>query len=121
MIKTRKKPKDPEPEPIPVPTPVEGKTVALIETYDIAQASSFRHRLIACIVKTAGGILNEESPAEERVALAQAAVIDPNSIAERFVWPMLSNPSIAASGIQATDADLEYQCSQVWDIVAGVK
>lgn len=92
----------------------------LIETYDIAQASSFRHRLIACVVKTAGTILNEDNAAPERVALARAAVIDPNSIAERFIWPMLSNPAIAAAGIQASDGDLEFQCAQVWDIVAGV-
>lgn len=93
----------------------------LIETYDIAQASSFRHRLIACVVKTAGSVLNESDAPEGRVALARAAVIDPNSIAERFIWPMLSNPTIAAAGIQATDGDLEFQCAQVWNVVAGVE
>lgn len=94
--------------------------MSLIAMYDIAKASSFRHRLISCIVKTAGAVLGESDAPEERVALARAAVIDPNSVAERFVWPMLSNPAIADAGISASDADLEYQCAQVWNIVAGV-
>jgi hypothetical protein len=58
--------------------------------------------------------------AMKRRALADAAVMDPMSVAQRFVWPMLSNASIAAQGIEAPDSDLEYQCAQVWNTVAGV-
>lgn len=93
--------------------------------YDVAQAPSFRNRLVACIVHTAGNVFAEASTEnnivdQKRRILADQAVTDPESVAQRFVWPMLSNPTIASKGIQSTDDDLEYQCAQVWDTVAGV-
>jgi hypothetical protein len=101
------------------------RKMSLIHMSDVANAPSFKNRLIACIVKTAGDVFQEaphESPAvaNKRRALADAAMMDPQSVAQRFVWPMLSNPAIAAAGIEATDSDLEYQCAQVWNTVAGV-
>lgn len=101
--------------------------MALIELYDVAQAPSFRNRLVACIVQTAGNVFNEEEKAsannivyQKRQNLAQQAVIDPHEVAQRFVWPMLSNPVIAKEGIGADDDALAYQCAQVWNTVAGV-
>ena len=99
--------------------------MALIEMYDVAQAPSFRNRLIACIVKTAGVVFGEDPGDnnivyQKRQTLATEAVTNPEAVAQRFVWPMLSNPSIASSGIEATDGDLEYQAAQVWNTVAGV-
>lgn len=99
--------------------------MALIEMYDIAQAPSFRNRLVACIVRTAGNVFIEaetdnNTVDQKRRNLADTALLNPEAVAQRFVWPMLSNASIAALGIEATDSDLEYQCAQVWNVVAGV-
>lgn len=100
--------------------------MSFIATSDLASAASFRTRLTSCIVKVAGTVLDEDQSAhpdpvaDKRLTLAQSILREPTAQAQAFIWPVLSNGAIAAAGLDATDADLEYQVTQVWDSLAGV-
>lgn len=98
--------------------------MGLIETYEVAQAASFRNRLIACIVKVAGTVFTEENTGsvvnQKRQTLVGQVLNGPEQVVQRFVWPVLSNPAIAEQGIATSDGDLEFQITQTWNMVAGV-
>lgn len=100
--------------------------MGFLETADLAAATSFRMRLMACIVKVAGTVQDEDQSnmagphGSKRLDLASSVMLDPAAKAPAFIWPVLSNQTIAAAGLDAADGDLEYQVNQVWDHVAGV-
>lgn len=100
--------------------------MSYLDTADLAYAASFRARVKVGLVNAAGAILEEDqdamspSQADKRNLLATNVLRDPDSIVSAFIWPILANVSIAASGLAATDGDLLYQITQVWDNVAGV-
>jgi hypothetical protein len=99
--------------------------VSFLEVADLADASSFRRRLVSCVAKCAGQVMAEAPTGKSNVDtkrndLAREALRDPVSVANRFVWGVLSNVSIAAYGLDATDQDLEFQVGQMWSTVAGV-
>lgn len=99
--------------------------MAFIEISDLADASSFRRRLVPAIATVAGNVLAETPTGKDRKdtkrkELAQRALRDPVATAEMFVWGVLSNPVVAAAGIAATDGDIQYQVNQMWSTIAGV-
>lgn len=100
--------------------------MGFLETSDLANAVSFRLRLTSCIVKVAGTILAEDQNSmgkpqgDKRVELASAVMRAPETQVSAFIWPVLSNSTIAGAGLDAADGDIEYQVTQVWDQVAGV-
>jgi hypothetical protein len=77
-------------------------------------------------VKVAGTVLAEDPStlgsiqAQKRLGLAQVVLRDPDAQLPAFIYPVVSNPAIAAAGLDAPDGDLEFQVTQVWDAVAGV-
>ena len=99
--------------------------MALIDTSDVADAASFRRRLVPCVARVAG-IVRTETPSgrmrvdEKRNELARQALRDPRVVSELFVWGVLSNDVIASAGISASDADLQYQVTQIWSTIAAV-
>lgn len=98
----------------------------LMTVADLSVAPSFKARLSAGIITVAGQILpaaQDEMPSAQynkRYNLAGDVLRDPLGIADRFVWPVLANPAIQESGIAATDNDIIYQITAIWDAVAGV-
>ena len=100
--------------------------MSFLETADLAYAASFRARVKVGLVNCAGAVLQEdqdalsEAHADKRNTLAANVLRDPDSIVSAFIWPILANVSIAASGLDASDGDLLYQINAVWDNVAGV-
>lgn len=100
--------------------------MSYIEVADLAEAASFRTRVKVAIVTAAVNVLAEdtssmtETKASKRNALATAVLTDPQSFADRFAWPVVANPSIAANGLASPDGDLAFVVSSVWNAMAGV-
>ena len=96
-----------------------------LHTYDLAQSVSFRRRLTPCIAKVAGIVLQTADTGKysldlKRKELARTVLRDPELASNQFIWPVLSNVSIAGAGLDATDGDIEYQVGEIWNVVAGV-
>lgn len=94
---------------------------------DIATATHdiFRGRVRVAAVKTAVAVANEAESGDPRRdglrnTLATNVLNDPLAYTERFTWAMLTNGTVAAAGINATDNDLDYVMTTIWDAVAGV-
>lgn len=99
--------------------------MALIDVSDVAEASSFRRRLVPCVARVAGNVRTETPTGQtwvddKRNELARQALRDPVAVAQQFVWGVLANPVISSAGIAATDADIEYQVTEIWSTIAGV-
>lgn len=100
--------------------------MSYLNTYDLAQAASFRHRILAALVNRAGITITEPlgdmTPVhhDKRRGLAVETLNNPEGVVGRFVWPVLANPTIAGKGLDATDGELDYQIAQVWDSLSGV-
>lgn len=99
--------------------------MSFIDISDLADASSFRRRLVPAVAKVAGQVMSETPSGKvtldrKRSDLAREALRNPVDVSERFVWSVLSNVTIAAAGLDSTDGDLEYQVNQSWSTIAGV-
>ena len=100
--------------------------MSYINVNDLAESASFKVRVKVAIVTAAANVVHEDTSAftperrDKRNALARAILADPTSFAQTFVWPVVSNASIAASGLDASDGDLAYQVSAIFDAMAGV-
>lgn len=100
--------------------------MGFLETNDLAYAPSFRARVKVGIVKYAGVVLTEakgsmtDAHYDKRTAYARDVLRDPESVVSSFIWPVLSNATIANEGLDTTDSSIEYQIGQVWDNLAGV-
>ncbi len=96
-----------------------------IDISDLAEANSFRRRLVPAVAVVAGNILAESPTGKfqvdtKRNQLARDALRDPVSVTTQFVWGVLSNAVIAAAGLAATDQDLQFQVNEMWSTIAGV-
>jgi hypothetical protein len=97
-----------------------------LEISDLVKADSFRARLLVGIVHAAGQVLTDaredKSTAwyNKRIELARNVLRDPSPIVNAFLWPVVSNPTIATKGLDSEDAEILSQVHAVWDIVAGV-
>lgn len=92
----------------------------------VAQHRVFRDRVLVATVRTAVAVAAEAPSAPPdatrdalRAALATNVLADPLGHVERFSWAVITNPSVAASGLAATDSDLEFVLATIWDAVAG--
>lgn len=90
----------------------------------LAQHKVFRDRVLVATVRTAVAVSAEAPTADAahdamRSALATNVLNNPLGHVERFAWAVITNPSVAASGLAATDSDLEYVLTTIWDAVAG--
>lgn len=89
----------------------------------LAGDPQFRDRVIVAALQTAVGILATEPPVgqeeyvERRQALATAVFNTPREMTDRFAWAVISNPGI---GPAATDSDIEYTITTVWDPLSGI-
>ncbi len=57
---------------------------------------------------------------DKRRQLAQRVFQGVDSNIDIFMYPVLSNVTIAANGLASADADIEYQVNAVFDGLAGV-
>lgn len=100
--------------------------MGFLETNDLAHAPSFRARVTTSLVKVAGSVLEEPQGEKslthynKRLSLARDVFSDPAKKVDSFIWPVLSNPTVAAEGLDTNDSSIEYQVSEVWDLLAGV-
>jgi hypothetical protein len=100
--------------------------VTYIDTADLAEAASFRTRVKVAIVTAAANVVHEDPSgysdprAVKRNQLAVNILSDPESWTQRFVWPVVANPSIAANGLASSDGDLLFQVGAIFDAMAGV-
>jgi len=100
--------------------------MSYLNTYDLAQASSFRNRLVSAIVSSAGFIMSESmdglGPQQhaKRHGLAMEVLNAPEHMVQRFIWPVLANTTIAQKGLDTSDGELNFQIATVWDSLAGV-
>lgn len=96
------------------------------QTIDLVQCQSFRLRVTAAVV-TAAGQINGESVTSgyedyyvKRSTLAQRVFVNPDGVSPTFVWLCAANPTIASTGLAASDGDIQYVVNSSWDDVAGV-
>lgn len=100
--------------------------MSYLNVADLAEAYSFRTRVKVAVVKAAADVVHEDTTdysqnrAEKRAVLARNVLADPQRYGDLFVWPVLSNATIAAAGLDSPDGDLSYQVSAVFDAMAGV-
>lgn len=100
--------------------------MSYISVADLADAASFRVRVKVAVVTAAANVVHEGTASltpqqhDKRAVLARNILADPAKYGDLFVWPVVANPSIAASGLDSSDGDLAYQVSAVFDAMAGV-
>lgn len=93
---------------------------------DLADSASFKTRVKVAVVVAAANVVHEDrhsygpQQADKRAVLARNILADPDQYARLFTWPVIANPSIAASGLDSSDGDLAYQVGAIFDAMAGV-
>lgn len=100
----------------------------LREIYTLGTDTVLRERVLAALVRKAGFVFAEPSPALERFALARQAALSPEGLVAPFARQCAANATIQTSaiisGVIGTDAipdnDLIYVIDVTWDIIAGV-
>jgi hypothetical protein len=101
----------------------------LKQIYDLGQTTDLRERVMAAVVRQAGFIFAESSPAAARLALARQAVLAPEGIVAAFARQCADNGTIQTEAVAGDgtintgaipDNDIIYVVSVVWDRVAGV-
>jgi hypothetical protein len=94
----------------------------LLELYNLRFTSqNLKNRTVAAIAKAAQDVLNEDAGTANhaaRVAWASAALADTPTMAERMMWGMLANATIAAAGDAATDNDIQFVVNSLVDTFA---
>lgn len=101
--------------------------MSYIEVNDLAEAQSFKVRVKVAVVNVAATVMAEdrsgmnEARGSKRGSLARAILMAPAQYADLFVWPVVSNPTIAAAGLASPDGDLAYVVTSVFDALAGVE
>lgn len=91
----------------------------------LAAHPGFRDRVRVAAVVTAVNVAAETPNADQRVAslrktLATNTLGDPIGATDKFTWAVLTNATVGANGLAATDGDLEFTVSSIWNALAGV-
>lgn len=92
---------------------------------DLATHQGFRERVKVAMLVTAFNVSSEASTGDARTDslrgnLATNILNDPEGYTDRFAWGIITNPTVAASGLSAPDGDLEFVVTTLWDAMAGV-
>lgn len=94
----------------------------LAELYNLRFTSAgLKNRTVAAIAKAAQDVLNESDQTANhtaRVAWAKLALADAPAMAEKMLWGLLSNATIAGDGEAATDNDIQFVVNSLIDTFA---
>jgi len=97
--------------------------MALIDTYNLRyNSATLQSKVVAAVAKAAMDILNEDPATAnhaDRVTWAAEALSHTKTVAEKFMWGVVSNASIAAAGEDATDNDIQFVVNSLIDTIAG--
>jgi len=101
----------------------------LRQIYNLGQDTALRERVLAALVRKAGFVFAEASPAAARLALAHQAAVAPESLQATFARQCANNGTIQGEAIDGTgtintdaipDNDILFVIDTVWDSIAGV-
>jgi hypothetical protein len=94
----------------------------LLETFNLRNTSSgLRNRLAVACVRSAVDVLNEAANTTnhaQRVKWANATLADAQGMAEKMMWGLLANATVASAGEAATDNDILFVVSSLIDTFA---
>jgi hypothetical protein len=96
--------------------------MALIDQANLAGDSAFQARVQMAIVQAALQIVGED-PGDDadlsyrRQSLGISVLQRPAEMAPRFAWAVAANPAITTD---ATDSDIQFTITTVWNDIAGV-
>ncbi len=97
------------------------------ESAELASDPTFTARVRVAALEAAINILND-SPTDGyethyfgRVALAQRIIAVAGAGLDELTWLVATNPTIGNAGLDATDNDIAFVVSTVWDSVAGLR
>lgn len=99
--------------------------MAYLDDASLAQHRGFRDRVLVATMRTAVAVAakapsNDASYDAIRASLATNVLNDPLGNVERFAWAVITEPTIASSGLATTDGDLDAELAAIWDAIAGV-
>ena len=92
-----------------------------LEIFGLRDDSDLRSRTAVAVVVEATAVKDETTPVAARIAWAQEALSDPESVAKQALWVILAeNKNLSVATIQgATDASLQTNVASVVDLLAG--
>ncbi len=83
-----------------------------LELYNLRfTATTLKSRVASAIAKAAQDVLNESDQTENhanRIVWARAGLNDARAMAERMMWGVLGNATIASEGDASTDNDVQF-------------
>ena len=92
----------------------------------LAIDAAFTTRVQVAAMEAAIAIMNEASIDgyevyhSKRTALARRAITDSGSLIAPLSWAVAANGTISAAGLEATDNDIQFVVTSVWDALAEV-
>lgn len=95
--------------------------MAYIDTFTLWSSANLRNRTTVAVAIAAQDVLNESPTTAnhtKRLAWAQFAQVNPFQESERFMWAVVSNPTIAVAGEACTDNDIQFVVNSNIDIQA---
>jgi hypothetical protein len=100
----------------------------LREIFRLGQDTALRERVLAAVVRKAGFVFAEESPAAERLSLARQAALSPESLVAAFSRQCADNATVQSTAVVGgqvdtdliPDNDIIFIVDTVWDDIAGV-
>lgn len=94
----------------------------LLEIYNLRyQTVTLKQRMIAAIAQASYDVLNEDAGTPNhanRVIWAYTTLADAQAMAERMMWGLISNATVAAAGDGSTDADIQFVVNSLIDSYA---
>ncbi len=94
----------------------------LAALYDLRYGTNtLKNRLTAACAKSAQYVLIEDPATAnhaQRVKWAWATLGDAPGMAEKLMWGLVANTTVAAAGEAATDSDIEYVVASLIDTFA---
>lgn len=94
----------------------------LLELYNLRYSSSnLKNRLTSAIADAAQDVLNEDAGTTnhaQRVVWAKAALADAQGMAEKMMWGLVGNATVASSGEASSDNDILFVVASLIDTYA---
>jgi hypothetical protein len=95
--------------------------MALIDGLALMRSAEFTGRTKVAVVKAALSVLAEDSGTAnhaERAAFAARVLQQPDHYTDVLLAGVVTNATVASSGEETTDNDLEFTVSSIWDAYA---
>lgn len=95
--------------------------MAYIDVWNLRCSTNLKSRVAVAIAKASQDVLNEAGTTANhaaRIIWAQASLADALSAAERMMWGVVGNATIAAAGDACTDNDVQFVVNGLIDTFA---